>query len=133
MAVAVLVVVVAGAAAAYFAFSGGDNPATRAEADTGPVGTVSRFLTGAQRRDYDSAAAEVCQQAGITATQLGAVFDQQFSGGIQSFEVEPAAASSSSTTQVKYTLTAGGQTSTYQASLIQSDGRYCITENRHLT
>lgn len=98
-----------------------------------PTGTVSRFVAAAQKRDYDSAVAEVCVQTGITATQLGAVFDQQFAGGIQSFNVEPSATDSSgNTTSVRYAITVGGQTSAYQASLAHNDGRYCVMENRRV-
>lgn len=130
------VVVAAGATAAYFVLSRGgstSSPAQKAMTDPGPTGTVSRFLTAAQKKDYDAAAAEVCAQTGITAAQLGAVFDQQFPGGIQSFEVEPAPAAEATTpVVVKYTLTVTGQNSTYQASLVQRDGKACITENRHV-
>lgn len=131
----VALVLVAAGAAAYFVLSGrGATTGTAPSAsDPSPTGSVSRFLTAAQKRDYDSAVAEVCAQTGVTAAQLGAVFDQQYADGIQSFQVEPPQApEGAAPTVVKYTLTADGQTSTYQASVAQSDGKSCITENRRV-
>lgn len=137
IAVFATLILVAGAAAAYYVLTRSDSAPSSTQAaptDPGPTGTVSRFLTAVQKRDYDAAAAEVCAQTGITPAQLGAVFDQQFSGGIDGFVVEPTPATANATTPtlVKYTLTVNGQSSSYQASVASSDAKACITENRHL-
>lgn len=133
----VLAVLLAGASAAYFALdagNGGGGTSAAGNTDPGPVGTVSRFLAGVQEKDYDSAAAEVCPQTGITAAQLGAVFEQQFGDGIDSFQVDqPGQVEAGKPVLVQYQLTVKGQSSRYQASVATQSGQACVTENRRLT